>query len=111
MIFLDTSVIYALADPKDANHDQALRLIRRAIEASETILLHNYVVLEARGSVPPATRFAAPATSPLPTIHPPTTITNKARLRLSACRVTCRPRRTWAWIAEGTIAFGCHDPI
>ena len=47
MIFLDTSAIYALADPGDANHDQALRLFGRAIEASETILLHNYVVLEA----------------------------------------------------------------
>ena len=47
MIFLDTSVIYALADSGDANHHQAAGLFQSALDARETLLLHNYVMVEA----------------------------------------------------------------
>ena len=47
MIFLDTSAIYALADTGDPNHEQALVLFASLIEDAQTILIHNYVVVEA----------------------------------------------------------------
>ena len=47
MIFVDTSAIYALADVADLNHTRAVQLARRASENGETLLVHNYVVVEA----------------------------------------------------------------
>ena len=47
MIFLDTSAIYALADSRDANHEIALEHLRGALAARETMLVHNYVIVEA----------------------------------------------------------------
>ena len=47
MIFLDTSAIYALADTVDANHSLALNLFAGVLGSSETILVHNYVMVEA----------------------------------------------------------------
>lgn len=46
MIFLDTSIVYALADEEDPNHPRAKELFRRALEAGEEILLHNYILVE-----------------------------------------------------------------
>ncbi len=46
MIFLDTSVIYALADEEDPNHPLAKELFRRALEAGEDILVHSYILVE-----------------------------------------------------------------
>lgn len=47
MIFLDTSVIYALANARDPNNSHAIDLFRRATESGEVILIHNYVLAEA----------------------------------------------------------------
>ena len=47
MILLDTSAIYALADTRDANHSLALKLFADVLEAGETFLVHNYVMVEA----------------------------------------------------------------
>ncbi len=47
MILLDTSAIYALADPTDLNHDRALDLFGRALQGGETFLVHSYVLVEA----------------------------------------------------------------
>lgn len=47
MIFLDTSVIYALADKGDRNHDRARGLFQEVLESEELILTHNYVLVEA----------------------------------------------------------------
>ncbi len=46
MIFLDTSVIYALADAMDSNHSRATSLLRAALGAGHEILTHNYVLVE-----------------------------------------------------------------
>ena len=46
MIFLDTSAIYALADVADPNHTQVREHFRRALDAGETILTHNYILVE-----------------------------------------------------------------
>ena len=46
MIFLDTSAIFALADARDSNHDQARELFGQALGTGEEILVHNYVVVE-----------------------------------------------------------------
>ena len=46
MIFLDTSAIFALADARDANHDQARQLFDQALRTGQEILVHNYVVVE-----------------------------------------------------------------
>lgn len=46
MIFLDTSAVYALADASDPNHTAASRRFRKALETRETILVHNYVLIE-----------------------------------------------------------------
>ncbi len=47
MILLDTSAIYALADSADPNHERALELAGRASAERETLVVHNYVVVEA----------------------------------------------------------------
>ena len=47
MILLDTSAIYALADSADANHERAMELAGRASAEHETLVVHNYVVVEA----------------------------------------------------------------
>ena len=47
MIFLDTSAIYALADARDTNHNLALDSFAGVLEAAETLLVHNYVMVEA----------------------------------------------------------------
>lgn len=46
MIFLDTSAIYALADVADPNHGRVRDLFRRALDAGEAILTHNYILVE-----------------------------------------------------------------
>ena len=47
MIFVDTSAIYALADSRDDNHERAVELAGRASVERETLVVHNYVVVEA----------------------------------------------------------------
>ena len=47
MILLDTSAIYALADEGDSNHHRAVDLFQHALETSEDILVHSYVLVEA----------------------------------------------------------------
>ena len=47
MIFVDTSAIYALADRNDPRHNQAREQLQRILNASEDLLTHNYVLLEA----------------------------------------------------------------
>jgi len=47
VIFLDTSVIYALADRSDPNHGQALVAFQRLLEDGEDVLVHSYVLVEA----------------------------------------------------------------
>ena len=47
MILLDTSAIYALADSRDVNHERAMELAGRASAERETLVVHNYVVVEA----------------------------------------------------------------
>ena len=47
MIFLDTSGILALAMPEDTYHEQALAMMQSADAAGETLLIHNYVIVEA----------------------------------------------------------------
>lgn len=46
MIFLDTSVVYALADEGDPNHKRAKELFGRALEVDEDLLIHNYILVE-----------------------------------------------------------------
>ena len=46
MIFLDTSAIFALADSRDSNHEQARELLGQLLGSAEVILVHNYVVVE-----------------------------------------------------------------
>lgn len=46
MIFLDTSGVLALADNSDVFHDKALQMFEIARETEDTILLHNYVIVE-----------------------------------------------------------------
>ena len=47
MIFVDTSALYALADSRDLSHGRATSLFRQSLAASEVLLVHNYVILEA----------------------------------------------------------------
>ncbi len=67
MIFLDTSAIYALADRADPNHRRVTECLRGALEAGETLLTHNYVLVESmallqrRLGVDAAVRFARDA--------------------------------------------------
>lgn len=46
MIFLDTSAIYALADRADPRHPEATALFQKLLERGETLLTHNYVLVE-----------------------------------------------------------------
>ena len=46
MIFLDTSAIYALADPNDSNHANAYKKFDLALKSGETFLVHNYILVE-----------------------------------------------------------------
>ena len=47
MIFVDTSAIYALADVADPNHTIAVERFSRLVRERETLILHNYIILEA----------------------------------------------------------------
>ena len=51
MIFLDTSVIYTLADRRDPHHDLAKERSQAVLDAREEILTHNYVLVEAMALV------------------------------------------------------------
>jgi predicted nucleic acid-binding protein len=63
VIFVDTSAIYALADAADLNHGRAVELAQRAAVDGETLVLHNYIVVEStallqrRLGLDSATRF------------------------------------------------------
>lgn len=46
MIFLDTSAVYALADRSDARHEEARKLLETVLARSESLLTHNYVLVE-----------------------------------------------------------------
>lgn len=46
MIFLDTSAIYALADRGDLRHETARELFEAVLARSETLITHNYVLVE-----------------------------------------------------------------
>ncbi|HTO88940.1 MAG TPA: PIN domain-containing protein [Thermoanaerobaculia bacterium] len=46
MIFLDTSAIYALADMADSKHAEARGLLENLLSQGETLLTHNYVLVE-----------------------------------------------------------------
>ena len=46
MIFLDTSAAYAVADAADPYHGHASSRLQAALERRESVLTHNYVVLE-----------------------------------------------------------------
>jgi predicted nucleic acid-binding protein len=47
MTFVDTSAIYAWADAGDPNHERAVRRLQALLDAGETLLTHNYVLVEA----------------------------------------------------------------
>lgn len=47
MIFLDTSAIYAMADRGDPHHEPAKERFHVLLDLGESILTHNYVVVEA----------------------------------------------------------------
>jgi uncharacterized protein len=67
VIFLDTSAIYALADIADPNHRRARECLRGILESGETLLTHNYILVESmallqkRLGVTAAVRFARDA--------------------------------------------------
>lgn len=46
MIFLDTSAIYAWADTADPNHRTSVRRLQAIMNSRETLLTHNYVLVE-----------------------------------------------------------------
>lgn len=46
MIFLDTSAIYALADRADPRHVEAANRFEKLLASEETLLTHNYVLVE-----------------------------------------------------------------
>ena len=64
MIFVDTSALYALADRADPRHREAVSLLDALLSNGESLLTHNYVLLEAmalvqhRLGVGPALRLA-----------------------------------------------------
>ena len=47
MIFLDTSVIYAMADQADPRHQRAKERFQALLDIGEGIVTHNYVLVEA----------------------------------------------------------------
>jgi predicted nucleic acid-binding protein len=46
VIFVDTSAIYAWANTADPNHDAAIRRLQTILDEGESLLTHNYVLLE-----------------------------------------------------------------
>lgn len=46
MILIDTSAFYALLDGGDNNHLAAKRIFLQLLDAQETLLTHNYMVVE-----------------------------------------------------------------
>ncbi|TSC78193.1 MAG: putative nucleic acid-binding protein, contains PIN domain [Parcubacteria group bacterium Gr01-1014_29] len=46
MIFLDTSLFYALADKKDTHHTRAKRMFKDLLEKREEWCTHNYIIVE-----------------------------------------------------------------
>jgi predicted nucleic acid-binding protein len=46
MTFIDTSAIYAWTDRGDPNHEEAKRRLSAALQARESLLTHNYVLVE-----------------------------------------------------------------
>ncbi len=46
MILVDTAAFYALIDARDPNHGRATSVISDLVEADETLLTHEYVVVE-----------------------------------------------------------------
>jgi predicted nucleic acid-binding protein len=46
LTFLDTSAIYALADRKDPQHQAAKEKLHGLLQVRETLLTHNYVLVE-----------------------------------------------------------------
>ena len=46
MIFVDTSALFALANRGDLYHKQARKALERLESSGETLLTHNYVVVE-----------------------------------------------------------------
>lgn len=69
MIFIDTSAIYALADRADPRHSIAKDTFGGILASGETILTHNYVLVEStaliqhRIGIEAAMQFAASASS------------------------------------------------
>jgi predicted nucleic acid-binding protein len=69
MTFVDTSAIYAWTDAGDPNHHVAVERLVRLLNRRETLLTHNYVIVEALALVqsrlghPAAAKLAADATS------------------------------------------------
>ena len=47
MIFIDTSALYALANQKDPDHESAQQILNRIFDENDTLLTHNYVLVEA----------------------------------------------------------------
>ena len=47
MIFLDTSAIYAWTDRGDPQHEAAKARLKAILEDTETLVTHNYVLVEA----------------------------------------------------------------
>ena len=47
MILVDSSAMYALGDDRDSNHTQATDLLARAERVGETLMVHNYLLVEA----------------------------------------------------------------
>jgi uncharacterized protein len=47
LTFVDTSALYALADRADPRHAEAVRLFDALLADGETLLIHNYILLEA----------------------------------------------------------------
>ena len=47
MIFLDTSAIYAWTDRADPQHEVAKARLKTILEDTETLVTHNYVLVEA----------------------------------------------------------------
>lgn len=46
MIFVDTSALYAVLDRDDQNHAAATGTWRESLEADETLLVTNYIIVE-----------------------------------------------------------------
>ena len=51
MIFVDSSAIYALADASDDSHEISKSILAAALQSSEELLTHNYVLLESTALV------------------------------------------------------------